>query len=630
VNISKKMLFSIACLLILLVDVDIAIFSMWGLSSAQEEEEVTYVNLGGGYDPPPAGHWNPFAPGFIVGWPYLEPLAFWFSANQTFKMRLAESYEYDEDENALIVHLREDAKWSDGTSLTSADVLTTFYIGYLFHWTVWDYLDHIEAINDHTVKFVAKKPWIFFDMYILYQWIYPHSVWGQFADQIPELIEAGDKEALDKLLVEVRDYRPKEPVGTGAYKLKSISQDWLIWEKRDDYWRGTDTVGFDEIRMRNTRGLPEEVTTALLLSEEIDYTHISGYERQVLLMEKPFSRIVTLCDQCGLGWWINQAHYPLNIKEVRQALLFSLNRTEASIASGRCVKALHGWGDLPPYENIGIIHGDLERWGVTSPEFTNKITHYTYDPERAEELLKSVGFYKQNGVWYTPNGTRFSFEIWSPAGWTDTILMAENAAQQWQSFGIDVTSRAIEQSVYWDARLHGRYPGLALAFWYCWLVYHPYRYYYDLFVTNTHYYPSLGMPEVVNVPGVGDYNITEAAIKLGSTLDSEEQKEIVQNLAWVHNEYVPQLMVFEKYMNLFFNKDHIKGLPERDDDPFFLSMPAYWDQMYAYMFSTLLHPPEKEAPPTQVAAPPYELYVAIAIIAVIAVVGWAFALKKRS
>ena len=91
--------------------------------------------------------------------------------------RLAESYEVADDNQALILHLRENAVWHDGEPFTADDVIFTIHLATnsaittsrrLFL-TSLDGVDdsgvelsegsaHVEKIDDHTVKIYYRKP----------------------------------------------------------------------------------------------------------------------------------------------------------------------------------------------------------------------------------------------------------------------------------------------------------------------------------------------------------------------------------------------------------------------------------------------------------------------------------------
>lgn len=61
-----------------------------------------------------------------VGGLVFEPLAFINAMQDKTHFRLAESYEYADDQKSITYTLREGLKWSDGEPLTADDLLYTF------------------------------------------------------------------------------------------------------------------------------------------------------------------------------------------------------------------------------------------------------------------------------------------------------------------------------------------------------------------------------------------------------------------------------------------------------------------------------------------------------------------------
>ena len=74
-------------------------------------------------------------------------------------------------------------------------------------------------MDDTTVRFTFKEARYQEWDYTLYgQPVVPEHVWGSRTDE--------------DVLNGVND----KPVGTGAYKLRSKTQDRVVWERRDDWW----------------------------------------------------------------------------------------------------------------------------------------------------------------------------------------------------------------------------------------------------------------------------------------------------------------------------------------------------------------------------------------------------------
>lgn len=113
------------------------------------------------YQVPPTGHWNSFAndgisQGVAIYQDLLEmPMARLKWATGEYVPLMATKWGFD-GEN-FTVTLRDGAKWSDDSAFSSKDVVDTFLIGRLFKWTIYNYVDKVEAKDATTVVFHMNK-----------------------------------------------------------------------------------------------------------------------------------------------------------------------------------------------------------------------------------------------------------------------------------------------------------------------------------------------------------------------------------------------------------------------------------------------------------------------------------------
>ena len=78
--------------------------------------------------------------------------------------------------------------------------------------------------------------------------------------------------------------------------------------------------------------------------------------------------------------------------------------------------------------------------------------HFDYDPEKAEEILQSVGCEKKDDGYYYRNGEKLGFVICVGAGDQVRVDIAQAAAQQLKAIGIDVTVEVPAQ-VDWEGQM---------------------------------------------------------------------------------------------------------------------------------------------------------------------------------
>lgn len=134
---------------------------------------------------------------------------------------IAESVEVDEDKRWVIFNMRKSARWHDGKALTADDVVWTFNTlnekGHPFYKSYYSDVAKVEKLDTHQVKFLFKE------------------------GNNPELpLVVADLTVLPKHYYEEHDFEKTSlvpPLGSGAYKIKSIDAGRSItYERVEDYW----------------------------------------------------------------------------------------------------------------------------------------------------------------------------------------------------------------------------------------------------------------------------------------------------------------------------------------------------------------------------------------------------------
>ena len=149
---------------------------------------------------------------------------------------IAETVEVPSDLSYVIYNLRKEAKFHDGSPITSADVVFSFNIlrdkGRPLYRFYYANVAKIEALGPHRVKFSFSGP--------------PNRALPQIVGQIPVLSKAyWEKRDFSKTTLE-------PPVGSGPYKIKSFEPGrYIIYERVKNYWGanvplkiGTDNFDF--------------------------------------------------------------------------------------------------------------------------------------------------------------------------------------------------------------------------------------------------------------------------------------------------------------------------------------------------------------------------------------------------
>ncbi len=508
--------------------------------------------VAGGWEAPPAYHGNYYAPGGVgaAWWWVSEPLFHYIPASGELVMRLAT--EVDDAPDAFTVKLQPNAKWHDGTPFTSKDVWCTFYVQRLFKATIWNFLADVETPDDQTVVFRWDQRTPLADRIIAAQLINaPYHIYGEICDGAKEA--GDDEEALNQLKEQLSAIRPERPVGTGPFKVKTVTASEMILEKFQDHY-AADKVAFDEVRI--LRWSSNEVIWAFLLGGELDASHPATPKdlTEQILARQPEMELVLPSDLAQFGIIFNMRQPPFSELKFRQAIAHAIDRKQLREV------ALFYAGDVDEYAH-NILTSFRDQW--LDEEFLQTLTSYEYDRDKAAALLEELGYSRaEDGTWQDPDGNPVTFEVYAPAGYSDWVLACENLATQLSEFGMPSECRPIDNPVYWPQLTTGDYQ-IALewsATW--WGFAHPWVGYRRHFLGDTGI--RAGVPETLPGPDGTPVNLEELVTQIGLG-DIETQKEAVRTAAWIANENVYVVPYLEKKLQIFRNGAHVTGWPPADD-----------------------------------------------------------------
>ena len=329
---------------------------------------------------------------------------------------LAESWEITSGGLTITFHLRKGVKWTDGVEFTAEDVKFGFD-------TITDkktptaysedflQVKKAEVVDKYTFKVTYDKP---------------------FA---PALTSWGGLVILPKHLLDGKDITKTEfgrdPVGLGPYKLtKWVTGQELLLDSNHDYFEGRPYIDRFIYRI-----IPDQATMFLELQtggvDKMGLTPIQ-YTKQT---DNDFFRnnfqkfrypqfVYTY-----MGF--NLRHPFFKDKRVRQAIAYAIDKSE-------------------------IV--DVVLFGLGSPAtgpyvpntwpYNPNVKEYTYDPEKAKQLLTEAGWKLNNKGIMEKDGRPFEFTIRTNMG--NTLRMNTATIIQWRlaKVGIRVKIEAIEWSTF--------------------------------------------------------------------------------------------------------------------------------------------------------------------------------------
>ena len=511
------------------------------------------------YDLPPKGHYNYFATGAILsGSPYTDlfipSLAVYRWADAKWDYWLAESAKLDG--NDYTVKLRPNLKWDDGTAFTSADVVTTYWIGRMEGFGIWGFIDTVTAVDPLTVKFHYTKPTSIGERLILRNGIRPDKTFGAMAKQVQDLFAAGKTTASDEvkaLRLEKDKIRPTSAPSIGPYKIDMASvTDAQMSMVRNPNGLFGDKVNFDKILLWQGE---TAAVTPLVLSGDVDYaTH--GFpvatDKQFRDQGLKVIRGPLFTGPALYFHWEKAAAF--QDKRLRQAVAHAINRAESGqIAYGESGKA--------PKFMAGYSDGLVATW--LSADDQKKLKEYEYSTAKADALMKDAGYAKGADGIYAKGSTKLEFEMYYPSDFSDWSSAATHASDALNKFGIKITPRGAPRSQQLPDTNDGKFQ-IALNAW---------------GIGNPHPQQSLIRP-------IREYNITPAGggqkypvtngidweAKLNAAVegfDTAKQKPIVTELTLAFNDLLPAVPLWERFNNNPMNdKKRVAGWPALTDKIF--------------------------------------------------------------
>ncbi|SHE97350.1 peptide/nickel transport system substrate-binding protein [Caldanaerobius fijiensis DSM 17918] len=525
------------------------------------------------FDPPPSIHGNPWAPPGLGGiGEYVFDRLFEYVPfpQPKFIPMLGESFK--EEGNKTIISLKKGIVWSDGKPFTSKDVLTSYYMGFMAGWPMWKYVNTIEAPDDYTVVITWRNPGPILSVMAFSNFINaPNHIYGKWADQLAPLtakrdnqgnLDQATSDAVSKIREDVYKYKPDvtQVVGTGPYVVSNVTASEAILTKNPKF-RDAKNVKIDEIRIQRYVSL--EAYLSMVMAGRYDgepHGSTPDVFKQIQ-QNHPNMKIMWIPEYSQPSMQFNTSKYPVNNPVVRKAIVYAINK--------KALLDIAEPGTQTPDTYItGLVPSARDIW---LGDFLNSLTDYSYNPSKAEELLKGIGWKKgSDGFWRDEKGQLVQLEVASMNSWPIFFLCGDAITNQLNKFGLKTVFKAMELSAYWEYLDTGRAmisfdfrAGIG-SYGYPWEAYR--NLYVDGAVRLGFRSPKDTKPLDITIKlSNGDVVKPVGLIdELFYTQDVNRQKEIVRKLAQATNEYVPFMPIGEKTAPWKLYNTNLTGYP---DDP---------------------------------------------------------------
>jgi peptide/nickel transport system substrate-binding protein len=353
--------------------------------------------------------------------------------------------------------LRDGIKWSDGEAFNADDVVFTLNLllgdetrtlGESANMQQW--VDSVEKVDDLTVIFNLKAPNPRFQ---LDYWSV--RIWGGPVI-LPEHVWQGQ----DPFTFTNYDPEKGWPLGTGPYKLVSVSETEAIYDRRDDWW-GAETGWMDlpePLRLIWVVTGAEENKALLMSDSQLDsamdmtlgaFEAIQARNPNVIAWESSLPYV--WLDPCPRQLSLNNAVAPWDNANLRNAVSMAIDRNQ--------VVEIAYEGTSVPSKTMFVQYGGLAPYIDAIVEAGMGI-----DPaanvEGAKALIEGEGYALNADNFYEKDGEVLALDIQTHEGFIEKRRIANVVVEQLRAVGIDATTRAVAGATWEDNKAFGNYTGV--------------------------------------------------------------------------------------------------------------------------------------------------------------------------
>ncbi len=326
---------------------------------------------------------------------------------------IAKSY-YFKNEITLIIKLRKDVYWHDGTQVTSQDVIFTYETilnPKVFTSIASNYKEvkSVKALDKFNIEIIYKRPYF-----------KALEIW--MVNLLPYHLLKDEKDLMTSNF-------NKNPIGTGPYTLNSFKNaSDIILTANENYFEGKPKI--DKIHYKF---YPDPTTSFLMLKQKkLDISSLTPIQINRQLNEEFYKNYQIIetpsFSYTYLGFNLNNKKF--QDKRVRKALSLAINRQELV--------------DILYFGHAKVCNGPfLPRTFA----YNEKVKPISQDIKKAKQLLKEAGYNKKNPL---------KFELVTSTGNEIRINAAQILQHQLKQVGVEIKIRVLEWQAFLNTVVHPR------------------------------------------------------------------------------------------------------------------------------------------------------------------------------
>jgi peptide/nickel transport system substrate-binding protein len=480
-------------------------------------------------------NFNPFLADGLARWPsrggIYEPMLIWSTTLGRYEPWLATAWQWREDARQLTFTLRPGVRFSDGSALTSADVVFTFELvkkhkGLDFD-GVWTFLAGVRADGPDKVVFDFVRPYAPGLVFVGQHPIVPQHVWKDIADPVT--------------------YSNPTPIATGPFTQVEVWENQVYQLGRNPYyWQGQPALS----GLRFPAFASNEAASLALISGEVDWAgnFVPAIDR-VYGGENPehhkwwFPRVDGM-----IALYPNHTRKPLDDVRVRKALSLAVDRDLLVEV------AMNGY-TVPAHPTA--LDESFIGWRDPEAEKAGWVRH---DPDAAEAMLDEAGCPRGEDGRRRCGGVPLELTIESVSGWSDWVRAAQVIARGLEAVGVGARVRTYDFANWFDRLQRGSYD-LSVS----WTETGPTPYsLYRALMSSSELRP-VGTLANRNWERYSDPEADAALVAMESALDPALQRELVVQLQRRFVAAAPVIPLFPSPSWAQYNTSRVTGFPDAAD-----------------------------------------------------------------